>query len=159
MKTGKLSNADKGTIIHLLQESKTVAEIASKLDRSEDVINKYISEVRSVVEEKPEEIVVTANPKVINEAINQLRANGLSNISINSKINKILKALTPEQIQNLNAPALVADCMRMVNIHDVMINKTGGGNPGVAIMTEAGSERGDNVKAQPKQNPHVYKIY
>jgi IS30 family transposase len=164
MKTGVLNKAEKTEIIDALKQKKSVADIAKVLDRAEKTVQKYINEVKALfdTEEKADKVESEEiSENVIKRAINQLKQYNLSKPSINAKINRITKNMTPEQLKAVTSEFLITECMKLFSVNDIMINKTGNGNEGVSIMTEGASERGDESRknAKPVKNPNVYNIF
>jgi len=160
MKKGIISNVEKLQIIDFVKENRPVIEIAVELDRSVESVEKYIDEIKSIFKEKVEPIIPGVDDKVIDQVKGQLSQLGLTEISINNKLNKIIKELSESELRDITTETLYAYCIRLINVGDVMISKTDGGQKGVAVMTEAAAQKSDHKPTPKKINhEHIYKIY
>lgn len=145
-------------IIKALQEGKSVDQIAVDLKVEEKAIEEFLNNLKDLID-KPEPLEPGIKKAVLDKVIHQLSQMGLTKVSINNKINRIIKATPKDQLPNILYEGLLGDCLSLLNAHDVMINKTNSGNSGVTIMTEAGSQKGDTVVAPGKKSPHVFNIF
>lgn len=157
---GKLSNTEKFAIKGMIAEGKSSKEIADELGRSEAAVIKYVGgELESIIDtmvkvrmeqaEQTPEVTEETPPikepvKVSKETmvatIHKLRIAGFNKENAKEIIDRILRKVdfVPD-----NAQQLYALCVRYLNTKDVMINRAAGGREGVAVMTQAASERID----------------
>jgi hypothetical protein len=160
-KTGKLSNTEKYAIQGMMHEGLEVADIATKLDRTEVSISKYIDgELDELVgtiakaqlqSSEPKEEVVEeqerahASEEDIENAVYHLKLNlNLNEDRAYEMVDRVLRSI---EFDIDSGRQLYALCVRTLNAKDVMVTETQGlRKPGVTMMTEAASERGDESK-------------
>ena len=151
-----LKNDDKIKILNYLKKGKDSLLIATKLKKKVDEVNKFIEDLKGLVEVKENDI--SLDTQLLKEVRNRLTQHGFTLPSINAKIKKIFDRLTEDEKKNLNADKLTNICISLIAANDLMINESRGGSP-VTILTEAASEKNDaRTKSVPK-NKNVYKIF
>lgn len=168
MAKGKLSITEKYAIQGMIHEGKPIADIAESLGRKPVTIEKYINgELEELVTNITRAKLQAANPEVeqdeefefeaqvsedIFEAVvHKLKQAGMDRDKAEECIYRVLRKINFDPD---NEQQLYALCIRNINAKDVMITRAAGGRKGVAVMTKAGSERGDEHKRRArKQKP------
>lgn len=157
----KLSLTEKYAIQGMIHEGKDLDDIAKSLKRRRTTVEEYVNGeleelVNNVVRARqqaamadledenedevpqPQEIVIPAT--LYKEALNFMRKNGFSDTDGKELLDNAVAQLTyiPADARELYNVAITKKGFGLQ-----MVTKTAGGKEGVAIMTPAGSERGD----------------
>lgn len=162
LKKGKLSLVEKTAIKQWLSEDRTVDEMATDMNRSPQVIEKYITgeldqlitdvakiraeryakanekDIAKVFEDDEESVLSSDLLKTVYKRLLQ------SGLTEKDSIKVIEKAMETETGKNTEDPdELYTICINCMRAGDFMIKKTKGGSKGVAIMSPAASQRTD----------------
>ena len=162
---GGLSNTEKGRVVYLLgtlgDSEESYVKIAEDLKRPLATIKKCVKEIRGVfVDEKQEKPDIFVKKQIIRSVLMSLIQGGITKVSANAKINRVLSSMPREEQEQLTENQLYMRCLRLTNAGDLMINQSAGGRDGIAIMTKGASERNDESRQTgPPKNPNIYKIF
>jgi IS30 family transposase len=166
MAKGKLSIQDKIKIQELLNTDITVDDIATQLGRRPVTINKYIENELEPLLKTMVSRTLSTNVQPIHEAVEDDK---LADDTIRRLVKAGLKDYDAQELvysvldnteDTFSVNELYATCLQRLSAKHVTIRETAGGREGVAIMTQAASERGDESKRKsPADNPDIYRPY
>lgn len=142
-----ITTAEKYAIRAMLEDGKTVKQIAQCLKRSETLVRKKIDE-----ELKNTENFINSEKPLMSEEIRKtvlekLVASGLSEFDAHSSINRIKNKITTV-LTTKDVDKIVSWCLTHKSPKDSFVTKTKNGRTGFAIMTESASEIVDELKAK-----------
>lgn len=156
----KLSSVEKIKVLEFLKEDKSISEISESLQVTTNIIEGFVDDVKGIVNNTKEELKTGLSTEITSEIINRLKQSGFTIESITSKLNKVMKNFSAEALKLLSVEDVYTLCLNQVSINDVMINKTAGGNTGVAVMTEVAAQKGDKqTKTTKNPAPYIYKMH
>lgn len=158
MAKGKLNNTEKFVIKGMLTEQKSVEDIAKELGRRVSTVTKYVTEELPAVldhivsarlqaakttTDEMEDFEAEIDEETLITTIHKLKKAGLDTTDAKEMVTRVLRKLdfNPD-----NATQLYALCLRNLNTKDLMVTKAAGGRDGVAVMTQAASEKSDASK-------------
>ena len=161
IKRGKLSNIDKGKILHFVNTlgdtDEAAIQAANNINRPISMVKKYIKEIKQVfIGEEILEYHVKKN--IVEYVISRLIGDGSSRAAAEAKVKKAIVHLTEDEQKKITDAELYRSCITMTHTSDLFITKSQSGRDGISILTEAASQKGDNIDRYPVDNPHVYKI-
>jgi len=171
MASGRLSLTEKYAIQGMVNQGIDVSEIASQLGRKTPTIQKYIdgelseltsniataqlqstdipqSETTEVLDVDEHDDVVVLSEQMYNDTLYKLRNAGMELGDAREILDRTVRKLLGEPA---TADEMYGYCLRNLNAKDVMVTRSAGGRKGVAMMTKAASERGDESKNRPRQ--------
>ena len=166
VKTGKLSNDEKGRIQTLISEQKDIPEISKALDRSEGVVSNYVNgeldtlintivkvklerverELQEQQEEEQINVEGIATDEIIKKVKKRLDHAGMNEVTYNKLIKISLEKFAKAKKTFADDDQLYAECIKYMGAGDMMSRKTQKGREGVAIMTPGASSKADDLR-------------
>lgn len=149
MKKGRLSRLEELAIQGMLHNKAEIEDIASELDRSVNVVTKYVdtlddihTTVAAAQTPKPKVDLEARRTKVYNDALLRLKAQQFSHEDAERLLERAIREKTGDFKTGV---ALVQAALLNMKAGDLIKHHTGNGKPGVAVMTEPASARGDEA--------------
>lgn len=144
-----LTTLEKAAFRQMYIEGMTVQEIEKCTERSRGAITKYLKS------EFPERFGNENIPaKLRHKLLAEMIKNGIeekdARASINITDKKLHNPIT--EWDDEKTAALYQACLQNQSAVNLMVTKTMGGNNGVAIMTKAASDRGDEARNKSRTN-------
>lgn len=147
MARGKpITVAERHAIRSMLEDKLPISKIATLIKRSESLVRKYVqTELQNTMEfmDADSPLISEATEKLLYKRLSEA---GMKEFDVASSINHCKKKLKePVGIEQIDA--LVSYCINHKTPKELMITSTEGRNKGVAVMTQAASQRIEDEKA------------
>lgn len=163
-KKKRVTSVEKLKVLELVMEGKTVAEIATALDRSMPAITKTINELKEKTKAAFGDEIATGLGDDVISSINYVETPGFARI-----VNKLVdEGLTPEiararvikvfvtaqnaDLQEVGELEVYQAAKSTVSGKEIFSKKTDKGKTSVVVMNSGASERGDNLTQRKKSS-------